>query len=121
MEQKKYERLYEAIKTSIKWSTIFCAIFGLIMALFPTKIISQFTTDDMELINIGQSALRANGLSFFLFGYYTVYSSLFLSLGKAKKRLYPWSLQTGDLLCTCYSSCSNDLGDKWYSLRTADF
>ncbi|MGJ0907278.1 MATE family efflux transporter [Clostridium botulinum] len=82
---KKYERLYEAIKTSIKWSTIFCAIFGLIMALFPTKIISQFTTDDMELINIGQSALRANGLSFFLFGYYTVYSSLFLSLGKAKK------------------------------------
>ncbi|MCW6059989.1 MATE family efflux transporter [Clostridium sporogenes] len=82
---KKYERLYEAIKTSIKWSTIFCVIFGLIMALFPTKIISQFTTDDMELINIGQSALRANGLSFFLFGYYTVYSSLFLSLGKAKK------------------------------------
>ncbi|EPY2272292.1 MATE family efflux transporter [Clostridium sporogenes] len=82
---KKYERLYEAIKTSIKWSTIFCAIFGLIIALFPTKIISQFTTDDMELINIGQSALRANGLSFFLFGYYTVYSSLFLSLGKAKK------------------------------------
>ncbi|EPY2285010.1 MATE family efflux transporter [Clostridium sporogenes] len=82
---KKYERLYEAIKTSIKWSTIFCSLFGLIMALFPTKIISQFTTDDMELINIGQSALRANGLSFFLFGYYTVYSSLFLSLGKAKK------------------------------------
>ncbi len=82
---KKYERLYEAIKTSIKWSTIFCAIFGLIIALFPTKIISQFTTYDMELINIGRSALRANGFSFFLFGYYTVYSSLFLSLGKAKK------------------------------------
>ncbi|MBN3346504.1 MATE family efflux transporter [Clostridium botulinum] len=82
---KKYERLYEAIKTSIKWSTIFCAIFGLIMALFPTTIISQFTTGDMELINIGQNALRGNGLSFFLFGYYTVYSSLFLSLGKAKK------------------------------------
>lgn len=82
---KKYERLYEAIKTSIKWSTIFCAIFGLIMALFPTTIISQFTTGDMELINIGQNALRANGLSFLLFGYYTVYSSLFLSLGKAKK------------------------------------
>ncbi|MCW6105571.1 MATE family efflux transporter [Clostridium sporogenes] len=82
---KKYERLYEAIRTSIKWSTIFCAIFGLIMALFPTTIISQFTTGDMELINIGQNALRANCLSFFLFGYYTVYSSLFLSLGKAKK------------------------------------
>lgn len=82
---KKYERLYGAIKTSITWSTIFCVIFGLIMSLFPTTIISQFTTGDMELINIGQNALMANGLSFLFFGYYTVYSSLFLSLGKAKE------------------------------------
>ena len=28
-------------------------------------------------------ALKANGLSFLLFGFYTVYSSLFLALGKA--------------------------------------
>ena len=37
------------------------------------------------LIDIGQKALRANGLSFMLFGFYSVYSALFLALGKAKE------------------------------------
>ncbi|WP_125140794.1 MATE family efflux transporter [Clostridium transplantifaecale] len=82
---KKYDRLQKAIKTSILWSTIFCAIFGLVMALFPTAIISQFTKGDAEMIRVGQSALRANGISFILFGFYTVYSSLFLALGKARE------------------------------------
>lgn len=82
---KKYERLHEAIKTSITWSTIFCVIFGLVMAIFPTTIISQFTKGDIEMINVGQIALRANGFSFLLFGFYNVYSSLFLVLGKAKE------------------------------------
>jgi len=82
---KKYDRLHEAIKTSVVWSTIFCVIFGLVMALFSTAIISQFTKGDIEMINVGQKALRANGFSFLLFGFYTVYSSLFLAMGKAKE------------------------------------
>jgi len=82
---KNYARLHEAIKTSVIWSTIFCVILGFILILFPTTIISQFTKGDIELINVGQKALRANGLSFMLFGFCTVYSSLFLALGKAKE------------------------------------
>lgn len=82
---KKYDRLQQAIKISILWSTIFCVIFGLIIALFSTAIVSQFTKGDMEMIFVGQTALRANGVSFMLFGFYTVYSSLFLALGKAKE------------------------------------
>lgn len=82
---KKYDRLHEAIKTSVLWSTIFCLIYGVGMALLSEMIISQFTTNDMEMIHVGKRALRANGLSFLLFGYYTVYSSLFLSLGKGKE------------------------------------
>lgn len=81
---KKYKRLNQAIKISVIWSTFFCVIFGLVMALFSTTIISQFTKGDIEMINVGKSALRANGFSFLLFGFYTVYSSLFLVLGKAK-------------------------------------
>lgn len=80
---KKYDRLYEAIKISILWSTVFCAVYGLAMALFPTAIISQFTKGDGEMIAAGEKALRANGISFLLFGFYTVYSSLFLAMGKA--------------------------------------
>lgn len=55
------------------------------MIIFPTAIISQFTNGDTELISVGQKALRANGLSFMLFGFCTVYSSLFLALGRAKE------------------------------------
>lgn len=82
---KKFDRLREAIKTSILWSTVFCVIFGVILALFPTAIVSQFTKGDAEMIRIGAVSLRANGISIMLFGFYTVYSSLFLALGKGRE------------------------------------
>lgn len=79
---KKFDRLHEAIKTSILWSTIFCVVAGLLMVLFSTQIISQFANGNAEMIAVGEKSLMANGFSFFLFGFYTVYSSLFLALGK---------------------------------------
>ena len=79
---KKFDRLREAIKTSILWSTIFCVVVGLLMFLFSTQIISQFANGNAEMIAVGEKSLMANGFSFFLFGFYTVYSSLFLALGK---------------------------------------
>ena len=82
---KKFDRLREAIKTSALWSSAFCAAVGLLMALFSTQIISQFANGNSEMISAGQKSLFANGLSFFLFGFYTVYSSLFLALGKGAK------------------------------------
>ena len=82
---KKFNRLREAIKTSILWSTVFCVIFGVILALFPAAIVSRFTKGDAEMIRIGAASLRANGISIMLFGFYTVYSSLFLALGKGRE------------------------------------
>ena len=92
---KKYDRLKEAVKTSILWATIFCLIFGLAAAIFSTAIISLFTKNDPEMIRIGQSALRANGLSFVLFGFYTVYSFLFLAMGKAKEGCFLGACRQG--------------------------
>lgn len=80
---KKFDRLRAAIKTAILWSTIFCVIFGLVAAIFPMQIVSLFTKGDTEMVRVGSIALRANGLSFVLFGFYTVYSFLFLVMGKA--------------------------------------
>lgn len=80
---KKFDRLREAIKTSLLWSTAFCIIFGMIAAIFSIQIMSLFTKNDMEMVRIGSIMLRANGLSFVLFGFYTVYSFLFLVIGKA--------------------------------------
>lgn len=82
---KKFDRLQEAIKTSVLWSSVFCVAAGLLMAFFPRQIISQFANGNREMISTGQKALFANGFSFSLFGFYTVYSSLFLALGKSTK------------------------------------
>ena len=79
---KNFKRLHEAIKTSILWSTIFCVIVGGLVFLFSTQIITQFANGNEAMILVGKRSLMANGLSFFLFGFYTVYSSLFLALGK---------------------------------------
>ncbi len=81
---KKFGRLREAIRTSLVWSTVFCVIAGLFMAVFPAQMIAQFTKGNIEMILVGQKSLRANGLSFFFFGFYTVYSSLLLALGRGK-------------------------------------
>lgn len=51
----------------------------------PATIVSQFTKGNAEIIHIGAASLRANGISIMLFGVYTVYSSLFLALGKGRE------------------------------------
>lgn len=79
---KKFDRLHKAIRTSILWSTVFCVIYGLLLTIFSSRFIAQFTDGDLEMIRVGTQSLRINGLSFLLFGFYTVYSSLFLALGK---------------------------------------
>ena len=92
---KKYDRFHEAVKTSLLWSTIFCVIFGLTTTVFSSAIISVFTKNDMEMIHVGRTALIVNGLSFLLFGFYTVYSSLFLAMGKAKEGCFLGACRQG--------------------------
>ena len=82
---KKFDRLRSAIKVSALWSTIFCVIVGALFIIFSSQIIAKFTKDDLQMIEIGAKALRANGISFMLFGFHTVYSSLFLALGKGRE------------------------------------
>lgn len=81
---KNFERLRDVIRTALLWSTLFCMIVGLLTALFSTEIMALFSSGNAVMLSVGAKALTANGLSFILFGFYTVYSSLFLALGKAK-------------------------------------
>ena len=82
---KKYDRLHQAIRLSVIWSTIFCTVFGITLALSAETIVTCFTSNDRQFIEAGRSALRAGGLSFVCFGFYTVYSFLYLALGKGKE------------------------------------
>lgn len=65
------------------------------MALFSAQIIGQFSGGNPEVLLAGQRSLAANGLSFFLFGFYTVYSSLFLALGKGKAGFFLGACRQG--------------------------
>ena len=92
---KKYGRLREAIKTSILWSSVFCVIFGILVSVFASPVISLFTTGDLDMVQIGEKALRAHGISFMVFGFCVVYSSLFLALGKGKEGFVLGALRQG--------------------------
>lgn len=87
---ERSDRLRQAIRTSILWSTVFCVAFGAALALFPEAIVACFVprgqaASSVEMVRVGAASLRANGLSMMLFGFYTVYSSLFLALGKGRE------------------------------------
>lgn len=82
---KNYDRLNNAIRVSLIWSTGFCVFIALILVVFPVPIISMFSKNDTTMIDIGSRALRANGIMFAFFGFQMLYGSLFLALGKAKE------------------------------------
>lgn len=82
---KKFDRLREAVRISFLWSTAFCVFAGILTAVFSERIMLQFAKGNTEMIRVGWKALSANGISFCFFGFYTVYSSLLLALGKGKE------------------------------------
>ena len=79
---RKLDRLRASIRIAAVWATLFCAAFGLAAALFSPGIIAQFSGGSAEVACIGRTALRAGGVSFVCFGFYIVYSSLLLALGR---------------------------------------
>lgn len=83
---KKYERLQEAIKLSLKWTTVFTTIVAILSMIFAREIILVFSKD-IEVIEIGVKTLRAICLLFPLFGFQQVYATLFLALGKGREAL----------------------------------
>ena len=116
---KKFDRLQEAIKTSILWSTIFCVIFGLAAAVFSTDIMSLFTKSD------GNDSCRFHRIAGKWCFFYTIWLlyRIFIPIpcdGKSKRGMYSWCLQAGHLLCSRYSDSPDAMGVKWYFIRSTD-
>jgi putative MATE family efflux protein len=78
----KYDRLTEAIKVSLKWTTIFSMSVSVIFLIFAQPIVTLFSNDP-EVIRIASESLRAMSLLFAFGGFMNVYSSLFQALGYA--------------------------------------
>ncbi|GAA0743384.1 MATE family efflux transporter [Clostridium oceanicum] len=83
---KRYDRVIDAIKISLKRTTIFCSICAIIFVFFSTFIISAFS-DDLKVIEIGSKTLRIMSILLPSFGFQQVYASLFQALGRGKESI----------------------------------
>lgn len=79
---RNYNRVKNITKNAIKWSTIYCIIWMIIVILFSNRIMN-FMINDPEAIEIGAKALKVNTAMFFTFGFQFTYATLYLSMGKA--------------------------------------
>lgn len=79
---QNYSRLREAIRSCMKWTTVFCIAWTAVICLLAAPILSLFG-DDPQVLAIAVPALRANTVMFFTFGFQFTYSTLYLSMGKA--------------------------------------
>lgn len=81
---KLFARLKEAIKTVLKWSTVFCVVSSVLLILFAPYVAGAFSSDP-EVIGIAARSLRANAAVFIFYGIQIVYTVLFLATGRAKE------------------------------------
>lgn len=94
---KNYKRVREAIKVSIKWTSIFCIFWTLIIYIFASNILSIFKINE-NIFKIAILALRASVIMFITYGFQFTYSTVYLSIGKALGGVFLNSLRQGVIL-----------------------
>lgn len=83
---KKFKRVKETIKLCIKYTSIFSIFTTIVFFIFSKQIISLFS-NDLEVLEIGTTTLKAFALLFAFTGYQQVYSVLFQTLSENKKAM----------------------------------
>lgn len=81
---KKYNRLNEAIKLSLRRTTIFVTVTSILIMIFAPQFIMGFSKDP-EVISLGAKMLRVITILFPFLGFQQVYAVLFQALGKGKE------------------------------------
>lgn len=79
---KQYDRVKEATKVGVIWTSSFCIVVSVLLFVFATPVVSLFTSNDLKVIKIGEFALRVNVVMFIGMGVETIYGMLSLALGK---------------------------------------
>ncbi len=79
---KNFDRLNQAIRFSVRVTTVFTFCAATVFIVFSEMVISWFSNDPLVL-QTGARALRALSIPFPLFGFQIIYFSLFQALGKA--------------------------------------
>lgn len=89
-----YEKLREAIKISIKRTTIFSTLATITLMVFAPQAIELFSNDP-AVIDIGAKTLRATLLLYPFLGFTQLYAVLYQSLGMPKEALIVGTARQG--------------------------
>ena len=81
-----FQRLKEAVRCSLILTTSFCVLWSILIMVFTSPVISCFGKDE-TMQGIARIALRANTIMFFTFGFQFVYSTLYMTIGRARQSL----------------------------------
>lgn len=85
---KSYDRVKKALKLAIAGATIVSTSGFIMVELFPRAIISIFSSDSTELINIGTKGIRIFLMMLPIVGFQIVSSNYFQAIGKAKVSIF---------------------------------
>ncbi|MDD5062191.1 MAG: MATE family efflux transporter [Candidatus Marinimicrobia bacterium] len=84
---RQFKKARRALRLGVRWTTMISLTGFLILILFPDKAVGLFT-NDQDLMVIGIGAIRIVNLILPTLGFQIIGSTLFQSLGMAKKALF---------------------------------
>lgn len=79
------ERVKEATKIALRWSTAVNILFGLLCIIFAKQLIYLFNQESTDVLELGSLALRIQAVAFMTLGLQIVIGNYFLAIGKAKQ------------------------------------
>lgn len=85
---KNFDRVKKALKLAILAATTLCTLGFIIIQLFPRAIISVFSSNNVELLNIGSSGIRIILLMMPIIGFQIVSANYFQAINKAKIAIF---------------------------------
>jgi putative MATE family efflux protein len=85
---KNFDRVKKALKLAILAATTLCTLGFVIIQLFPRAIISVFSSNNVELLNIGSSGIRIVLLMMPIIGFQIVSANYFQAINKAKIAIF---------------------------------
>lgn len=81
----RMDRVKEATKIGLIWSTLTTMILGVIFMVFRGSIVHMFNKESADVLVIGSFALVVYAISYFTYGLQIIIGNYFLAIGEAKR------------------------------------
>ena len=100
---KKYGRIKNGIRSSLKLITIFSASISLLVVFFAKPLLTIFIDPgETEILNIGIQYLRIEGTFYILIGYLFMFYGLYRGFGNAKMSVFLTIMSLGIRVALAY-------------------